>query len=145
MEAPKSSTMLGSATATIVEFSGSSIVPSAAVARIMRSLGRSARKALTLLLGLLARGEPLRKRLQEVPPDGTVVLHEGAEFPVRQSPAGELGRGRDRRRARALVDHRELAEAVAWPQARALFAANGHDRLAGVDQEERGTARAFAD
>src|SRR3954447_14012395 len=108
MDALKSSTMSGSATATIVEFSGSSIVPSAAVTRILRSLGGSTRRALTLLSGLLSGAEPLRKRLHQVPPDGSVLLHQRAEFPVRQAPAHEVGGGGDRCRARALVDHRQL-------------------------------------
>src|SRR5438067_13596839 len=128
MDVPRSSTMRGSATATIVELSGRSIVPSTAVTRTARSLGRSARKALTPLLGVLGGAEPLRKRLQQVPPDRSVLLHKRAEVPIRQSPAHEVGRGGHRCRACTLVDHRELAERVAWPQPRAFLATDADDR-----------------
>src|SRR5215208_3779714 len=100
--------MLGSATATIVEFSGINIVPRAAVTRTERSLGCA--PAPLMSAGLLCGAQPCRERLQEVPADGPVALHERAEIPVRQSPADEVGRGRDRRRARAFVNHRELPE-----------------------------------
>src|SRR5215212_3081503 len=101
--------MFGSATATIVELSGINIVPSAAVTRTARSLGPSARMALTLAR-LLSGAEPLREGLQEVPRDRPVAFDERAEVPVGKTPADEVRRRRDGCRARALVDHRELAE-----------------------------------
>ena len=70
---------------------------------------------------------------------------ERAEVPVGEAEADEVGRRGDRRGAGALVDQGDLAEVVARAQGRALDAADGHGRLAGLDQEERRAARALAD
>src|SRR4051794_16405751 len=110
--------MSGSAIATIVELSGMSIVASAAVATTARSGGQSTGAAFIRLLGSFGGANALRKRLQQVPRDRSVVLHERAEVPIRQPPAHEVRARRHRRRAHALVDHRELAERVARAEAR---------------------------
>src|SRR3954454_6219229 len=130
--------MSGSATAIIVELSGINIVPSATVTSTARSLG--SRMSLARLVG---RPDSLRERLKQVPGHRAVALDERSEVPVRQPPADEVGRSRHRRRAWALVDHRELPERVTRAQPRPLLAAHGHDRLAAVDQEERRAAAAL--
>ena len=72
-----------------------------------------------------------------------VLLHERPELPVGEPVADELAGGGDRRRARALVDERDLAEVVARRQRRALPAADRDRRLARLDHEERRAARAL--
>src|SRR3954452_239025 len=144
-EACRSETMSGSAPATIVEFSGISIVPSAAVARIVRSLGRAPRIPLTPLPGLVGGAQSLCQRVQQPPADRAVLLHQRTEVPVREPPADELARRDNGCRACAFVDHRELAERVAGAEFGALLATHPDRRIATLDQEEGGTSRAFAD
>src|SRR4051812_45345677 len=50
-----------------------------------------------LFLALLGHPQLLGEGLQERPGDHCVLLHEGAEVPVRQTLADEVGGGRDRR------------------------------------------------
>src|SRR4051794_27633763 len=141
---PRSSTRSGSATATMVELSGSSIVASAAAMSTSRSLGQCAGPALTGLTRLLGRANSLGERLKQVPPDSPVLLDERTEVPVGESPADEVCRGGDRCGPSAFIDHRELAERVARPQSGPLLAVHADDGLAVVDQEERGAARPLA-
>ena len=89
--------------------------------------------------------EHLRHRLQQLPADRSVGVHQRAELPEGESVADEVARGRDRRQALAFVDQGDLTEVVAPLQGRSLGAADRDRRLAGVDQEEGGTARALAD
>src|SRR4051794_6727039 len=85
----------------------------------------------------------MREGAQEVPCDGGVLLHQGPELPVGQALAHEIRLGGDRRRARAVVDERALAEVIAGREVPDLPPAERDGRLARLDDEERGTAGAF--
>ena len=78
-----------------------------------RRARRAARRA------LLGVAEQLRQRLQQLPGDRSRSLDERPELPGGRARSGEVGLGRDRRRPRALVDQRDLAEVVARAVARA--------------------------
>src|SRR3954451_7594512 len=95
--------------------------------------------------GLLGGPQPLRKGLKQLPANRPVHLDQRLEVPEREAPAVDLAGRRDRRRTRALVDHRELAKRVAGAELRALLAANADRGLAALDEKERGTAGALAD
>src|SRR5688500_5961910 len=114
--------MSGSATAIIVEFSGISIVPSAAVTITALSLGCGS------LVALVGVTKLLREGLQQLPADRAVLLHERSKIPERESVTGEFALGGHRGHARALVDQGDLAEVVALPERAALLAAHVHLR-----------------
>src|SRR5208337_954831 len=86
-----------------------------------------------------------RHPLEQLPADHAVLLDERAEVPVGQAVAGEIARRHDRRKARALVDQRDLAEIIARLQGRALLAADEDGRFAGFNDEKRRPARALLD
>ena len=65
------------------------------------------------------------------------------ELPRCQPVALEVALGRDRRRAGALVQQRDLAEVIARPEPAAVLAADGHLCLTGLDHEEADTALPF--
>src|SRR3954454_12028083 len=95
--------------------------------------------------GGLGGAELLGDRLDELPADLAVRDHERTELPEGEAVADEIGRGRDRRRAHAFVDEGDLAEVVAWAEARACRAAHRDRRVARLDQEERGPVGALLD
>ena len=66
--------------------------------------GSAARGGLDAGERLLGRSQQARERLHDRPADRAVLLDERPELPQRQSLADEIGRGGDRRHARALVD-----------------------------------------
>src|SRR5918996_4709777 len=92
----------------------------------------------------LGLAQPPGERLQERPRDLGMLFDERPELPDREPVAAQVGRCHDRRRARALVDERDLAEVVAWPESRAYLAADANGRVPVGDDEEAGPARALA-
>jgi pyruvate dehydrogenase E1 component beta subunit len=97
------------------------------------------------LLAFARVAQHLRHPLQQLPADHPVCLHERAEIPVGEPVTGELARGGDRGRARALVEQGDLAEVVAGLQRSAPLAADRHRGLTRLDHKEGGPARAFLD
>ena len=70
------------------------------------------------------------------------ALQERLEDPRRHAVAVQLRVGRDRRRARPLVEQRDLAERVARPERALLLAAHvDGGRAVGDDEERRGPGR----
>ena len=63
-------------------------------------------------LAPLSCPEPFGERLQEVPSDGGVVLHQGAELPERQAVTRDVTGGGDRCRSCALIDQGGLTEVI---------------------------------
>ena len=92
------------------------------------------------MLVRLRVAEASRQRLQQGPGDLRVLLHERAELPGREPVAPQVGRGRDRRGAHALVDEGHLAEVVAGPERAALLVPHGDVGVAFDDDEEAGAA-----
>src|SRR6185437_5042897 len=101
----------------------------------MRSNVVSASRRLRRLIVLRGAQSP-GQRLEQVPGDGCVLLHERSELPVGEPVADELGARGDRGRTRALVDEGDLAEVVAFGQRRARPAADRDRRFARLDDEE---------
>ncbi len=87
--------------------------------------------------------EPPGEGLQQVPRDRRVLLDERPELPIGEPVAHEVGRRGDRRRARAVVDQRDLAEVVARGEAGEFAVARRDRGLARLDDEERGATGAL--
>ena len=74
-----------------------------------------------------------------------MFLDERPELPWREEERPEVGRGRDRGRANAFVDERDLPEVVARAERRKRLAADPHVRVPLGDHEEARSRRAFLD
>ncbi len=72
-----------------------------------------------------------------------VILYERAKLPRGHAVAEEVCRGRDRGRAHAVVDERDLAEVVSRAERRSLLAPHADSRVALCDDEEAGAGRAL--
>ncbi len=78
-------------------------------------------------------------------PERAVLLHQGAEFPVGEAVAHEVGGRGHGGEPLPAVDERDLPEVVAGAEGGDLLAADGHAGFARVDDVERGAAGALAD
>src|SRR5215471_16578427 len=87
--------------------------------------------------GRVGGTQPLRQRLQELPGDGAVALHQRAKLPEREPVADQVSCGGDRGRARAAVDQRDLSEDVAWNEGGEMDTFARDLGLSGLDEEER--------
>src|SRR4051794_26738798 len=74
--------------------------------------------------------------LQQRPRDLRVLLDERPELPRGHAAAAQVGGRRDGRRARPLVDQRDLAEVVAGAEGADDLTAEAHGGVAVLDQEE---------
>src|SRR5436190_22533413 len=77
---------------------------------------------------------------EHLPGDRRVALDERPELPRRHAVADHVGAGRQGRGAGRVVEERDLAEVVAGPDRSLRIAADGHFRLALLDDEEAGAA-----
>src|SRR5919106_5715269 len=84
-----------------------------------------------------------RERLEDLPSDVRVRLHERTELPGREAVALELAVGLDRRGARPLGDQRDLAEMVAGAERADLLSADLDLGVALANDEEADAALAL--
>src|SRR5512146_1292867 len=129
----------GRGIAAAAAISGKRTITASAIA------GGSALRARPRARRLFGGAHAPRQRLQQLPRDRAVALHQRPELPVREAIAHQVRARHYRRRAGTSVDQRDLAEMVARAEHVDWHAAAGDRGLAGVDDVEGRGAGALAD